>query len=82
MNGYLHVPAALPLGKEVSVPIRSGPQSRSGRCEEEKSLAFAENRTPVVQPVAHCTNRAISAPFFLLYTNKYYEYIKPNSTFG
>jgi hypothetical protein len=30
-----------------------GPQSRSGRCGEEKDLATAGNRTPILQPVAY-----------------------------
>jgi hypothetical protein len=30
------------------------PQSRSERCGEKKTLIPAGNRTPVVQPVAHC----------------------------
>jgi hypothetical protein len=32
----------------------------SGRCEEEKNLAPAGNRTLTMQPIAHhCTDRAI-----------------------
>jgi hypothetical protein len=40
VSGQLHAPAALPPGKEPLVPIgwRLGvPQSRSGRCGEEKN---------------------------------------------
>jgi hypothetical protein len=41
VSDKLHVPAALPPGKELA-----GPQSRFGRCGVER------NRTPAVQPVA------------------------------
>jgi hypothetical protein len=39
-SGLLHVPATLPPGKELPVPIGKrlgGPQSRSGRGDEEKN---------------------------------------------
>jgi hypothetical protein len=55
VSGKLHALAALPPGKEPPVLIRyeaGWAQSRSGRCGEEKNLAPAGNRTPVVQPVA------------------------------
>jgi hypothetical protein len=44
VSGHLHVPTALPSGENtLQYPLdRSlhGPQSRSGRCEEEKNLAL------------------------------------------
>jgi hypothetical protein len=49
-----HAPALFPLGKSPEYPLdgRLGePQSSTGRCEEEKNLAFAGNRTLAVQPV-------------------------------
>jgi hypothetical protein len=52
-----------PLDKRLG-----GPQSRSGRCGEEKfSSAYDGNRTPAVQPVTRCyTDWAIPAPTFCL----------------
>jgi hypothetical protein len=53
-SGQLYAPAALPPGKEPRYPLDKrlgGPQSRFGRCGEQKSLALARNRTPAVQPV-------------------------------
>jgi hypothetical protein len=55
VSGQLHVPAALPPGKVPRYPLDrrlGGPQSRSGRCGEEKNLALHGNRTRIVQPVA------------------------------
>jgi hypothetical protein len=43
-----------PREKSPRYPLETrlgGPQSRSGRCGEEKNLASAGNRTPAVQPV-------------------------------
>jgi hypothetical protein len=45
VSGDLHAPAALPPRKSPWYPLDRrlrGPQSRSGRCEEEKNLAPAE----------------------------------------
>jgi hypothetical protein len=47
-----------PRGKNHRYPLDrrlGGPQSRSGRCEEEKNLAPIGNQTPAVQPVAIAT---------------------------
>jgi hypothetical protein len=44
VSGQLHVPAALLQGKEPHFPLDrrlGGPQSRSGRCGEEKNLTPA-----------------------------------------
>jgi hypothetical protein len=64
VSGQLHAPAALTRGEEPRYPLDrwpGGPQSRSGRCAEEKNLASAGNRTPAVQPVDRCyTDCAIS----------------------
>jgi hypothetical protein len=55
--GQLHSPLALPA-KIPPYPLDrklSGPQSRFGRGGEEKNIPYtapAENRAPVVQPVA------------------------------
>jgi hypothetical protein len=41
VNAYVHAPADLP-GKESPVPLDrklGGPQSRSGRCKEEKKIS-------------------------------------------
>jgi hypothetical protein len=41
VSGQLHAPAALPPGKEPRYALDrrlDGPQSRSGRCGEEKNL--------------------------------------------
>jgi hypothetical protein len=56
----LHAPAALPPGKEPSVPIgwEAGrtPEPVWTRWRREKFLALAGNRTPIVQPVARLLN--------------------------
>jgi hypothetical protein len=64
----LHAPAALPRGKSYRYPLDrrlGGPQSRSGRCGEEKILHPTGTRIPtplVVQPVAsRYTDYAIPA---------------------
>jgi hypothetical protein len=69
VSGQLHAPAALPPGKSPQYPLYrtlGGPQSQSGRCEEEKILEPTGTRTldpSVVQPVAsRYTNYAILAP--------------------
>jgi hypothetical protein len=53
--------AALPRAKSRRYPLDrrlGGPQSLSGRYGEEKTIARAQNRTPVIQPVARrCTVR-------------------------
>jgi hypothetical protein len=67
VSGRLHAPAALPPGKQPPEPIgkEGGPQSRSGRCEEEKALAPAGNQTPAIQPVVRrYTDWAIPALAF------------------
>jgi hypothetical protein len=57
---------ALPWGKDTQYPLDrrlGGPQSRSGHRLEEKSLASAWDRTPVVQSVLrHYTDLATPAP--------------------
>jgi hypothetical protein len=53
ISSQLHGPAALLPGKKPSVPIgweARWPQSRSGRCGEDKNL---ENRNLALQPVAY-----------------------------
>jgi hypothetical protein len=40
-------PPRYPFDKKLG-----GPQSRAGRCGEEKNLAPAGNKTPAVQPIA------------------------------
>jgi hypothetical protein len=57
VSGQLHVPAALLPVKDL--PLRyaldmtlGGPQSLSGRCEEENNVSSAGNRTLAVQPLA------------------------------
>jgi hypothetical protein len=55
VNGQLHAPAALHLGKESPVPVgyEAGWASAGlDVVEKRKSLASARNRTPVFQPVA------------------------------
>jgi len=47
ISSQLHAPAALPPGKQLSVPIGKGAGWRT-----EKFLVAAGNRTPVVQSVA------------------------------
>jgi hypothetical protein len=56
MSSQLHAPAALPPGKGSLVHI-GRPQSRSGRCGEEKnSQALPGLEPPIIQPVAQrCT---------------------------
>jgi hypothetical protein len=68
MSGRLHVPAALPPGKQPPLPLHrrlGGPQSRSGHGGEEKipnPRRESEPRTPIVHPVAsRYTDRAITA---------------------
>jgi hypothetical protein len=69
VSGQFNARVALLPEKEPSVPLDrklSGPQSRSGRGDEEKKfLASVGNWTSLVQPVAsHYTDWAISAPNF------------------
>jgi len=57
VSGQFHAPAALPQGKNLLYPFcrrLGGPQSRSGRGDEEKNPcpAPAGNLTPVAQPLA------------------------------
>jgi hypothetical protein len=62
-SGQLHAPVALPPGKSLRYPLDrrlDWPQSRSGRCGEEKNLAPVMIRTPDVQAIArHYTDWAI-----------------------
>jgi hypothetical protein len=53
VSGQLHAPAALPPGEEPLIPRRlGGPQSRSGRCGEEKNSHPLQGlEPPIVQPV-------------------------------
>jgi hypothetical protein len=55
VSGQLHVPAALPPGKEPPVPIGyegGWPQSRSGRGGEEKNSKPSPGiEPPIIQPV-------------------------------
>jgi hypothetical protein len=64
-GGQLRALAALPPGKEPSVPIQykaGGPQSQSKLCGVEKNLLPIRNRTAAIQPVPHrCTNSATLA---------------------
>jgi hypothetical protein len=53
VSGQLHIPAALSRGKSPLYPMYrrlGGPQTRSRRYAEEKTLAPAGSRTTVVQP--------------------------------
>jgi hypothetical protein len=56
VSSQLYDPAVLPPGKERRYPFdrrMGGPQSRSGRGGEEKSITTpARNRTPVVRQAA------------------------------
>jgi hypothetical protein len=66
VSGQHHAPAALyPRGKDPRHPLDrrlGGPRSRSGKVEE-KSFAYVEDRTPVVQFVAnYYTEWATPAP--------------------
>jgi hypothetical protein len=48
VSGQLHASVALPPAKEPQFPFSrrpGGPQSRSGRCGEEKKLAMPEFET-------------------------------------
>jgi len=54
VSDQIHAPAVLPAGTHY-IGGWVGPQSRSGRCGEDKKNPFtapAGNRTPAVQPVA------------------------------
>jgi hypothetical protein len=54
VNGQLHAPTALPLGKSPRYPLDrklSGPRSRSELYGEEKNLASAGNGTLAIKPV-------------------------------
>jgi hypothetical protein len=67
VSGQLHASVAFPLGKDPRYPLDrklGGPQSRSGRCEEENNFSTpAGKRTPPVQPVApHYTIWAMAVP--------------------
>jgi len=57
VNGQLHAPAALTPGKRPRYPLDrrlGGPRGGlHAVATRKKSLAFAGNRTPVVQPVAY-----------------------------
>jgi hypothetical protein len=49
----LHAPAALPAGNSHQYPLHrrlGGPQTRAGRCEEEKNLLAV----PVTEPQFLC----------------------------
>jgi hypothetical protein len=53
-SGQPHAPVSLPPEKEPPIPL-DGPQNRAGRGGEEKkknAIAPAENRTPVIEPIA------------------------------
>jgi hypothetical protein len=55
MSEQLHALAVLPSGKSLPVPLArrlGGPQSRSGRCGEEKKFAPTLNLTLDVRPGA------------------------------
>jgi hypothetical protein len=66
VSGQLHAPASLLRWKRPRHPLNrklGGLQSRSGRCEEEKSLASTGNWTPAAEPVARLyTDWAIPTP--------------------
>jgi hypothetical protein len=55
MSGHLHALAAFTLREIVPLcPLDKrlgGPQTRYGRCGEEKNLEPAGNQTPVVQSI-------------------------------
>jgi hypothetical protein len=61
VSGQLHAPAALPPGKRVpQYPLDrrlGGPQSRSGRLEEEKILDPTGTRTPTSPPSSQLASR-------------------------
>jgi hypothetical protein len=58
VSGQLHAPAALVPGKEPPVPLdrrQGGPQSRSGRCAEQKHVPrLPEFNYFVVIVVGYC----------------------------
>jgi hypothetical protein len=60
VNGQLHVPAALPSGKETLVPLDrrlGGPQRRSGLGGEEKNSQLLPGlEPPIIQSVAQRYN--------------------------
>lgn len=61
VNGRLHEPAALPPGKEPSVPIGSwvGPRANLHVMEKKEISCLPGNRTPVVRPVAKLTKLSV-----------------------
>jgi hypothetical protein len=67
LSGRLHARAALPPGKIHQYPKCRrlvGPQSRCGRCDEEKNLSLVGNPTPFIQSEAcRYTDWGIPAPF-------------------
>jgi hypothetical protein len=71
VSGQLHVPAALPPGKNLRYPCYrrlGGPQSRAGRYGEVKNFTLPGLEPPlplVVQPVAsRYTDYATPAPMW------------------
>jgi hypothetical protein len=70
---------ALSPGKEPWYPLctrLSGPQSRSGRCAEEKNFAPAGIRTPAVQPVTIPIelSRLFLFIYYILYSSLPYSF--------
>jgi hypothetical protein len=84
MSGQLHAPASLPLGKEPLVAVgqeggrAGGPQSRSGRCGEEKNpQPLPELKPPIILPVVQRYNTELSRIFLYSYFPKKFSYLFP-----
>jgi hypothetical protein len=62
VSGQLHAPAALPPREWHLLDMRlGGPQSRSGRCSEEKnSHPLPGLELPIIQPVAQSYTAELS----------------------
>jgi hypothetical protein len=77
-SGQLHVPAALPPGKELQYPLDrrlGGPQSRSGHGGEERNFQPLLGREPSInQPIAQRYTNELSRLLldFLHIVFKYY----------
>jgi hypothetical protein len=75
-SGELHTPAALPLGEEPpQYPLNkrlSGPQSRSGRCGEQKNHAL-----PGIEPGP--SSPSLISPLYFVKYSPYLEVFQTNA---